>query len=132
MEKIVGRRWTVIPIALGLLLCLSLATLGTLGAQGASAQKLSLDLNLRPGDEADTYVMTARVRDLTTDLVLAAPHMVFEVGDDAYSTSRLPTGDELRLQVWVPATEDQTEYQAELLREGEVVVVQKATIRLGS
>ncbi|MDX1631058.1 MAG: hypothetical protein R3234_04315 [Thermoanaerobaculia bacterium] len=130
MERIVGRKWTLVTAALGLLLALSL---GALGAQGGAApEKISLDLNLRPGEDSGTYVMTARVRDLSTDLVLAAPHMVFNVGDDSYSTSRLPTGDELRLRVWVPPSEDQTEYEAQILRDGEVVVAQKAKVLLGS
>lgn len=98
---------------------------------GVRTERVALDLDVRPGDQADTYVLTARIKDLDTNLILAAPHVVFGLGDDAYSVSRLPTGEEIRLQVWVPESRDQTELKVELVRDGEVAVSSSAKVRLG-
>ncbi len=98
--------------------------------RGAVTERVGIDLDLRPGSEEGTFVLTARVKDLGTELVLAAPHVVFGLGDEAYSASRLPSGEEIRLRVWVPETTDQIELVAEILRDGEVVFSSNSKIRL--
>jgi hypothetical protein len=121
--------WIVRLVAVAALVALLLSPLWAQG--GVRTERVSIDLDVRPADEAGKFVMTARVKDLSTNLVLAAPHIVFNLGDEAYSTSRLPTGEEIRLRVWVPATRDQTEFTAELVRRGDVAVSTSAKVRLG-
>ena len=97
--------------------------------RGAVTERVSVDLDVRPGEADGTFVLTARVKDLGTQLVLAAPHVVFNLGDEAYSASRLPTGEEIRLRIWVPPSKDQAEITAEIVRDGEVVFGSSTKLR---
>ena len=116
-------------VARGLLLALAALAFAS-AAPAVEAPRLGVALVVKPATRAGGYVVSAEVRNLANDEVIAAPTLQLKADEPARVLSKLDNGDELRMTVTV-ASAGEVDYKVELHRSGQVVTSQSAQVKVG-
>jgi hypothetical protein len=97
-----------------------------------SLPTLSIDVSVSPSATPGADEVSATIRNAETDEILSAPNIIFQRGQEAKTSTTLPNGAEIRLSITVSDSKPEVRYQVELVDRHKSVVLQKATLKLGS
>ncbi len=115
----------VLTMLLGLLLAAVAAV--------AAGSGYSIELDLQPFDELDNaFVAEAKVSELATGQVVAAPRIVFLGGEEGRVQSGSLEGLLVEISVGVDEAGETASYVAELRQAGELVHAQHVRVRLSA
>ncbi len=120
-----------IPILSAILLVISsFAAAGTGVATGDTpGGKLELTVSTAPVPNSSTYTLTATLRNVTTDTVIAAPRVTFKPGEAAHATSGAGEWS-ARFSISSDAKKSDATVDLEYSVKGEVVFAPRIVVRL--
>ncbi len=108
------------------------AVLLAAGTAVAGGSGYAIELDLQPLRDSDnTFVAEARVTELATGEVVAAPRIIFLGGEEGKVQSGSREGLLVEISIGVDEAGETASYLAELREGGELVHAQRLTVRLG-